>query len=84
VLRDVVRLRKYRCVGCRRTRWAWNGFGVWRQLQHVRKDPVARRVYAQRWRRAALVALFALISALVFGQAVGRWHESMSMVEPVP
>jgi len=50
----------------------------------VRKDPVARRVYAQRWRRAALVALFALISALVFGQAVGRWHESMSMVEPVP
>ena len=83
-VRHVLRLRKYRCDACKRTTWLSNSQAVWRQMKRVRRDSVARRVVTHRWRRAVLIAVVAIVSAVVLGQAVGRWHEAMSMSEPVP
>lgn len=79
-----LRLRKYRCENCGETAWVWNGQQIWRQMNHVRKDPVARRVFARRWRRAIFIGVVAIASALALGQAVGRWQEAMSMSDPTP
>jgi predicted RNase H-like nuclease len=85
VFRFVLRAQKFRCSRCNRVRWLRSDWvTLARDVRRAQRDPVARRVILQGWRRRLLVVLLVAAAAAVAGQLVGRWHEAMVAVEPTP
>lgn len=84
-LRHIVRVSKYRCGRCGRVRWTRSEWEAVRRTVHrAHRDPVARRVLLQSWRRKVFVVLFVVGVAIILGQLVGWWHGALMSVEPVP